>query len=86
MLDSSDVRMRGASVTIDRQRMDAVIDAPRAGNDQLALSRLEDAFGEPFGESVTLVEIDQPRRPRIGQQWSSAGNGPQVTVRPIGCC
>lgn len=56
---SADDRRRGTTVTIDGDRMGGIIDAELAGNDQLALSRLEDAFGESFGGSVTLVEIEQ---------------------------
>lgn len=56
---SSDERKRSTTVSIDGDRMGAIIDAALAGNDQLALARLEDAFGESFGGSVSLVEIDQ---------------------------
>ena len=56
---SSDERKRGTTVSVDGDRMGQIIDAALAGNDQLALARLEDAFGESFGGSVSLVEIDQ---------------------------
>ncbi|MGL5826244.1 MAG: helix-turn-helix domain-containing protein [Nocardioides sp.] len=56
---SSDVRKRGTTVTVDPERMGQILDASLAGNDQLALGRLEDAFGDAFGGSVTLVEIDK---------------------------
>lgn len=56
---SADERRRATTVTIDPERMGQLLDAALAGNDQLALARLEDAFGDAFGGSVTLVEIDQ---------------------------
>ena len=56
---SADERKRGTTLTVDGERMGQILDAALAGNDQLALARLEDAFGDAFGGSVTLVEIDQ---------------------------
>jgi hypothetical protein len=56
---SADQRRRGTTVTIGGQRMGQILDATLAGNDQLALARLEDAFGDAFGGSVTLVDIEQ---------------------------
>lgn len=56
---SADQRRRGTSVLIDGERMGQIIDASLAGDDQLALDRLEDAFGDSFGGSVSLVEIEQ---------------------------
>lgn len=56
---SSDQRKRGTTVTLDGNRMGQILDAALAGNDRLALARLEDAFGDAFGGSVDLVEIDQ---------------------------
>lgn len=56
---SADERRRGTTVTIDGNRMGQILDAALDGNDQLALARLEDAFGDAFGGSVSLVEIDQ---------------------------
>jgi hypothetical protein len=56
---SADERRRGTTVTIDGERMGRMLDAALAGNDQLALAELEDAFGDAFGGSVTLVDIEQ---------------------------
>jgi hypothetical protein len=56
---SADERRRGTTVTIDGNRMGQILDAALDGNDQLALARLEDAFGDAFGGSVTLVDIEQ---------------------------
>lgn len=56
---SADQRRRGTSVLIDGERMGQILDASLAGDDQLALDRLEDAFGDAFGGSVSLDEIEQ---------------------------
>jgi hypothetical protein len=56
---SSDERRRGTTVFLDGTQMGQILDASLDGNDQLALSRLEDAFGDSFGGSVTLVDIEQ---------------------------
>ncbi|WP_203338643.1 hypothetical protein [Nocardioides limicola] len=56
---SADERRRGTTVTIGPERMAQILDAALAADDQLALASLEEAFGEAFGGSVTLVEIDQ---------------------------
>lgn len=56
---SADVRRRGTTVPVSGERMGAIIDAALAGEDQVALARLEDAFGQAFGGSVSLVDIEQ---------------------------
>lgn len=56
---SSDERRRATTLTIGPERMAQILDAALAGNDQDALARLEDAFGDAFGGSVSLVDIEQ---------------------------
>lgn len=56
---SADERRRGTTVTIDPNRMGQILDAALANDDRLALAHLEDAFGDAFGGSVSLVEIEQ---------------------------
>lgn len=56
---SSDQRKRGTTVTVGPERMGRILDASLAGDDTTALSQLEGAFGDAFGGSVQLPEIDQ---------------------------
>ena len=56
---SSDTRKRGTTVTISPERMGLILDATLAGNDQAAFKELEGAFGDAFGGSVTLLDVEQ---------------------------
>lgn len=56
---SGDVRTRGTTIPVDGDRMSPILDAALAGDDALALRRLEDAFAHDFGGSVTLPKIDE---------------------------
>lgn len=56
---SAELRRRGTTITVNGDRMGRILDAELAGNDQLALSHTEDTFGDAFGDSVTLVDIEQ---------------------------
>lgn len=58
-ISSADERRRGTTVLISPERMGSILDASLAGDDKLALNRLEDAFGDACGGSVSLVEIDE---------------------------
>lgn len=55
---SADRRRRSAVVPLDGERMGRILNQILAGNDAAAHRELEDAFGDRFGGSVTLSDID----------------------------
>lgn len=55
---SADRRKRNTSVLLTGEQMSTILDATQAGDDDAALSALEDAFGDVFGGSVTLTPDD----------------------------